>query len=59
MISANECIFVTLKSRMNSAKQSLNSESASDQHVSSGLQGVGYLHTTGSKQFLPSIVKLD
>jgi hypothetical protein len=27
MISANECIFVVLKSRMNSVKHSLNSES--------------------------------
>ena len=27
MISASECIFVVLKSRMNSVKQSLNSES--------------------------------
>jgi hypothetical protein len=29
MISANECIFVTLKSLMNSDKHSLNSESTS------------------------------
>jgi hypothetical protein len=59
MISDNECIFVTLKSRMNSAKHSLNSESAPYQHVSGGIEGNGYLHTTGSKQLFPSIVRLD
>jgi hypothetical protein len=42
IISAKECTFVTLKSRINSAKQSLNSESTSYQHADSEIQEVEY-----------------